>query len=98
MIPRFDYQDFLAQDRMDHKKIEYMTQSLTGKVIIDKLAVDFKILDQFKIIGSKLSPISYVDHVELIFLVKYMTNHEVPLGDQWKTIENFERMKYNLHQ
>ena len=48
---------------MDHKKIEYMTQSLTGKVIIDNLAVDFEILDQFKMIGAKLSLISYVDHV-----------------------------------
>ena len=48
--------------------------------------------------GSKLSPISYVDHVELRFLAKKMTNLEVPSGYQWKTIETFGKMKYKLYQ
>ena len=55
---------------MDHKKFEDMIQYLTGKVIIDKLEVDFEILDQFKMIGAKLSLISYVDHVDLRVLDK----------------------------
>ena len=60
--------------------------------------MDFEILDLFRMIGAKLTPISYVDHVELRFLVKEMTSHEISSGDQWKTIENFGRMKYKLHQ
>ena len=68
----------LVQYRMDHKYFEDTTQFLRGKVITNKLAVDFEILDQFKKIGAKLSPISYVDHVELRVLAKEMTNHEVP--------------------
>ena len=71
---------------------------MTGKVIIDKLAVDFEILDLFRMIGSKLTPISYADHLELRFLAKEMTSNEVPSGDKWKTIEKFGTMKYKLHQ
>ena len=55
---------------MDHKKFEDMIQSLTGKVIIEKIEIYFEILDQFSITGSNLSPISYVDHVELSILAK----------------------------
>ena len=74
---------------LDHRKFEDMTQSLTGKVTIDKLVVDFAILDSFKIINAKMPPISYVDHVELRVLDKEMENIEVPYGDQLKTIEKF---------
>ena len=88
----------LVQARMDHNFFEDMTQFLTGKVIIEKIAVDFEILDQFKKIGAKLSPISYVDHVELRVLAKEMTNHEVPAMDQWKIIKNYRKSKYKLHQ
>ena len=88
----------LVQAQMHHKKFEDMTQSLTRKVIIEKLAIYFEILDQFIMRGSKLSPISYVDHVELRFLAKKMTNLEVPSGYQWKTIETFGKMKYKLYQ
>ena len=83
---------------MDYKKFKDITQSLIGKVIIDHLAIDFEILDQFIMRGSKLSPISYVDHVELRYLAKEMTNLEVPSGYQWKTIETFGKMKYKLYQ
>ena len=83
---------------MDHKNFEDMTQSLTWKVIIEKLAIYFEILDQIGIIGAKLSLISYVDHIELRVLAKEITSLEVPSGDRWKTIENFGRMKYKLHQ
>ena len=74
-----------------------MTQSLTRKFIIDNLVMDFEILDSFRMIGAKLSPIDYVDHVELRVLAKEMTNHVVPSGYQWKTIEFFGKMKYRLH-
>ena len=60
----------LVQAQMDHNKFEYMIQYLIGKVIIHKLAVDFEIVDQFKMIGAKMPPISYVDHVELRVLDK----------------------------
>ena len=49
-------------------------------------------------IGAKLPPISYVDHVELRALAKKMKNLEVPSRDQWNPIEKFGKMKYRLHQ
>ena len=70
MISQYEYQDLLVKARMDHRKIEDMTQPLTGKVIIDKLVVDFKILDSFIMIGGIMPPISYIDHVELRLLDK----------------------------
>ena len=45
-----------------------------------------------------MSPISYVDHVEQRVLAKELENHEVPSGDQWKTIKKFGKMKNMLHQ
>ena len=70
---------------------------MTRKVIIENIAIDFEILDQFRIIGANLSPISYVYHVDLGVFAKEITNLEVPSGEQWKTIEKFGRMKYKLH-
>ena len=49
----------------------------------------FEIVDLFRMIGTKMPPISYVDHVELRVLDKEMENIEVPYGDQLKTIEKF---------
>ena len=65
LISQSDYQALLVKSRVDHRKFEDMTQSLTRKVIIDKLVVDFEILDLFRMIGVKLTSISYVDHVDL---------------------------------
>ena len=81
LISQSEYQDLLVKTRLDHRIIEYLTQSLTWKAIIDKLVMDFEILDSFRMIGTKMPPISYVDHVELRVLAKEMTNLEVPYGD-----------------
>ena len=70
LISQSNYKSLLVQDRLDHRKFEDMTQSLTRKVIIDKLAMDFEIMDSSRMIGSKFSPISYVDHMELRLLAK----------------------------
>ena len=75
---------------MDHRKFEDMTQSLTWKVIIDKLIVDFEILNQFKMISFKMYPIYFLDRVELRVLAKEMTNYKVPSAEQWKLVEILE--------
>ena len=49
-------------------------------------------------IGIKLSPIYYVDNVELRVLAKQMSNYEVPSAEQWKAVEKFGRMRYKLYQ
>ena len=47
-----------------------MIHSMRGKDIIDKMAVYFEIVNSFRMIGAKMPPISYVDHVELRVLSK----------------------------
>ena len=65
---------------------------------MDKLAVDFEIINTFSIVCTQLPEISYVDHGELRVLAKEMTNLELPIVDQWKTLEKFVRTKYMIHQ
>ena len=98
LIYQFKYQALLVIVRLHHNKFEDMTQSLSGKVIIDKLVVEFELIDSLWTIGAQLPPISYVDHVELRVLSKEMESLEIPYGDQQKTIEKFGKMKYKLHQ
>ena len=75
---QFEYQAFLIKSKLNHKKFEDMTQSFPGKVIIDKIAMDFELINSFRTIGTQLPPISYVDHVELRVLVKEMEDMEIP--------------------
>ena len=98
LLSQTEYQALLVKSRLDHNKFEDMTQSLSGKVIINKLAVDFELVNMFRTIGAQLQPIFYVDHVELRVLEKEMASLELPSRDQWKTIEKFVKMKYKLHQ
>ena len=67
-------------------KFEYMNQSLPGNVLIDKLEVDFEIINRFQTICTQLAPIPYLDHVELRLLAKEMENMEMPFLDEWKKI------------
>ena len=97
-ISQSKFQALLVKSRLDHKKFEDMTQSLSQKIIIDKLEVDFELVNSFKEINAHLPPISYIDHVELRVLEKEMESLEFPSRDQWKTIEKFGKMKYKLHQ
>ena len=75
-----------------------MIQSLLRKTIIDKLAVDFEIINTFIAICSHFQTISYVDDLELQVLAKEMVNIEIPTLYQLKTLEKFGRTKYKLHQ
>ena len=63
-----------------------MTQYLSGKNVIDKLAVDFELINTFSTVCTQLPPISYVDHVKLSVMEKEMANLELAFVDQWKKI------------
>ena len=66
--------------------------------MIEKLAVEFEIINTFRVVCTQLPGILYVDHVELQVLGKEIANLELPTMDQWKTVEKFGRTKYKLHQ
>ena len=74
IISQLEYQVLLVNAGLDHNKFEGMNQSLMGKTIIDKLVVDFELVDSFRTTVAQLPPISYVDHVELRVLAKEMEN------------------------
>ena len=58
LISQSDYQDLLVRSMLDHKNFEDMTQSLFGKVIIDKLEADFDLVNEFRAIGAQLPSVS----------------------------------------
>ena len=66
--------------------------------MIDNLAGDFEILFDFKETCAKFLDFSYLENVELRVLVKEMISLDLPATDQWKTIENYGKIKYRLHQ
>ena len=91
-----DYNDRLINCRSDHRKFDDMQQSLSGKIVVDKLAGDFGLLFYFKATCAKLADFSYVDNLHLRVLVKEMVNLDFPTIDQWKTVEQFGKNKYKL--
>ena len=55
-----------------------MQQSLSGKIVVDKLAGDFEMLFDFKATCAELLDFSYVENVELEVLEKEMINLDFP--------------------
>ena len=52
LISQAEDQALLVKYRLDHRKFEYMAQSLSAKIIFDKLAVDFELVNMFRTIGG----------------------------------------------
>ena len=48
MFSQKEYNDWLVNCILDHRKFEDMQQSLSGKTKVDKLAEDFEMLFDFK--------------------------------------------------
>ena len=59
-----EYQALLVKCILDHGKFDDMSQYLSGKLVIDKLAVDFEIINTFIALCSQFLAISYVNHVD----------------------------------
>ena len=49
LLSQVEYQAQLVICRLDHGKFEDMHQSLSWKTIIEKLSVEFEIIDAFKL-------------------------------------------------
>ena len=52
LFSQVEYQALLVKCRLDHKKFEDMNQSLLEKNVVDKLAVDFEIINTFRVACS----------------------------------------------
>ena len=94
-----EYNDRLISCRLDHRQFDDMqNQSLSRKIVIDKLTVDFKMLFDFKAICTHFPEFSYVENVEPSVMVNEMTSLVPPTIDQWKLVDNYGKSKYGLHQ
>jgi hypothetical protein len=55
---------------MDHSRFEDLDEVLKGKTMVEMLAIDFRILNKFKIIKLGLSVMSYASCIDLEILIK----------------------------
>ena len=97
MLTKKEYQDKLIECEMDHTNFADMHQSLSRKIIVEKLADEFEMFFAFKEACACLQNYSYRDHVELRMLSKEMFTLDLPSTNQWKTVEKYGRSKYTLH-
>ena len=58
---------------MDHSKFEDLVKGLTRKIIVEKLAEDFEILEKFLIIKKGFPVVSYEAYVDLEVSIREMT-------------------------
>ena len=92
-----EYQDKLIQCRLDHTNFTDMYQSLSRKIIVEKLIDEFEVFFDFKEACAHLKNYSYRGHIELRMLSKEISTLEFPSADKWKIVEKFRWSKYTLH-
>ena len=61
------YNALLTQARMDHSRFEDLDEVLKGETVVEKLAIDFEILNKFKIIKLGFHVMLYASCIDLIF-------------------------------
>jgi hypothetical protein len=71
---------------MYHSKFEAMEESLKGPSLVEYLATNFEILNQFKIVKIGLPIMSYATCIDLDILIKEMMDYDIPSDSQWKEI------------
>jgi hypothetical protein len=78
---------------MDHSRFEDLKENLKGPSLVELLAADFEILNQFKIVKTRLPTMSYATRIDLGILIKEMMDYEIPSNSQWKEIVRLGRTK-----
>ena len=85
MFNKEDYDNLLAQHRVNHDKFQDLEGTLKGEDLLNKLEDDFDILSQLKYTRRSLSPISFSNCVELEVLAWEMQAYNIPSKSQWMT-------------
>ena len=65
LLSQKDYRDCLVHCRLDNNKFGGMQQSLSGKIVFDKLTSDFELLFYFKATCVEVPETSYPETMEL---------------------------------
>jgi hypothetical protein len=63
---------------MDHSKFEDMEESLKGPILVNYLATNFEILNNFKIVKVSMPTMSYATCIDLEILIKEMMDYGIP--------------------
>ena len=98
LLSHKDYMEYLVNCRFDHIKFRVMQQVLSGKVIFDKLANDFKLWFDFKAMCSKVPRASYPEAMELKEKSYDMVDVPLPGLDAWRIIHQYGSSKLKTHQ
>ena len=97
LLSQKEYLDKLVNYRSDHSKFEYMRQALSGRVVFDKLAREFKLLFDFKVACAKVPNLSYANNMELRVLAHEMVVVDLPKTEQRRTVQQYISTKYEIH-
>jgi hypothetical protein len=90
------YNAFLTQARMDHSRFEDLDEVLMGETMVEMLAIDFEILNKFKIIKLGFIVMLYASCNDLEILIKEMMDYDIPSKLQWKEIVILGKTKCNF--
>ena len=74
-----------------------MQQSLSRKIIFDKLASEFELLFDFKATYVEFPETSYLETMELKAQVFNMVVATLPGPDLWRSIQKYGSVKFKMH-
>ena len=83
--------------RLDNNKFGDMEQSMLGKVVFDKLTMDFELLFDFKATCAKVPETSYPKMMELKAQAYDMVVVTLPGPDLWRIIQLYGSTKFKMH-
>lgn len=69
---------------------------MKGATLVDKLSIDFEILNQFKTVKLGLPVMSYATCIDLEILMKEMIDYEIHSELQWKETVRLGKIKCNF--
>ena len=96
LLSRKEYLDKLVNCKLDHIKFQDMQQAMSGRVVFDKLAREFKLLFDFKVACAKVPNLSYANNMELRVLVHEMVVADLPNLEHWRAVQQYGSTKYKL--
>ena len=92
-----EYPEHLVHCQLDNSKFGDMQQSLSGKIIFDKLAGEFELLFDFKATCAKVPETSYPETMELKAQEFDMVVATLPSPDLWRAIQQYRLTKFKMH-
>ena len=90
LLSQKEYWECLVHFLLDNNKFGYMQQSLSGKIIFDKLTSDFELLFDFKATCAEVPETSYPKMMELKAQAYNMVVVTLPIPDLCKVIQQYE--------